>query len=118
MKEMFKVFDNNTFMNYEYNCFDEFLNDSCQKLLQKNKKYVQLTKKLEKIKNENPKIRELLEDFSVIENITPNDSEKIYEAMFLKENIDILTRKVIFRLGEKEMLNFFMDIKVDENKEK
>lgn len=117
MKELFKVFDNNTFMNYKYNCFSEFLNNSCQKLLQKNKEYKKLNKKLEKIKKKYPKVRQLLDEYSVEENITSNDNDKIHEAMTLQEDIDILKRKIIFRLGEKEMINFFMDIKVDEDKE-
>jgi len=78
--------------------------------------YKKLKKKLKKMKKKSSKVRQLLEEFSIKGNITPKDSKIIHEALVLQEQMDVFRKKIIFRLGEKEMLNFVMDIKMNENK--
>ncbi len=89
-------------------CSDElydYLNTNRVRLLKENTEYRELETKREKIKAENPNVRTFLEDKEAIQ-ITANESKLI------EEEIDTIETIETFKLGAREMLLFFKQMRL------
>lgn len=95
-------YDENSFLNYKHNCLKEYTSIECFKILEKTEEYQKLIKEVEKIKEENPKVRAFFEK-EIVEPINAEEQEKIQNVIDLQMEIRNLEEKEIFKLGMKEM---------------
>jgi hypothetical protein len=94
-----------TFFNYEYNSFSDFIDEQSVKNIKNTEKYQELNKKIKEITNKYPRVVMFLED-KVIAEITEEEQQAIIDILIIKEEIRILEEKEIFKLGGKEMYGF------------
>lgn len=95
--------DKNTFLNYKNNCLKEYTSIECFKILEKTEEYQKLTKEVEKIKEENPKVRAFFEK-EIVEPINAEEQEKIQNVIDLQMEIRNLEEKELYKLGMKEII--------------
>ena len=98
-------YDRNTFLNYKHNCLKEYTSIECSKILEKTEEYQKLTKEVEKIKEESPKVRAFFEK-EIVEPINAEEQEKIQNVIDLEMEIRNMEEKEIFKLGMKEIFHF------------
>ena len=91
-------------MNYKHNCLKEYTSIECFKILEKTEEYQKLTKEVEKIKEENPKVRAFFEK-EIVEPINAEEQEKIQNVIDLQMEIRNLEEKEIYKLGMKEIVS-------------
>lgn len=102
-KAMNLPYDENTFLDYKHNCLKEYTSIECLKNLEKTEEYQRLTKEIEKIKEENPKVRAFFEK-EIVEPINAEEQEKIQNVIDLEMEIRNMEEKEIFKLGMKEII--------------
>lgn len=94
-----------TFFNYEFNCFSDYIDEHRIKNIRKMSEYKELNKQIKEITDKYPRAREFLED-EVIDKITDEEQQAIIDILVLQEQINLLEEKEIFKLGGKEMFCF------------
>ena len=93
------------FFDYEYSCFDEYLETKRIDKLRENNEYNQLRKKENELKNEYPKLISFIEEKEQINNITEEEQKILLEFMENKEKMFNMEKKEIYFMGMKEMIN-------------
>ena len=93
------------FFNYEYSCFDEYLETKRIDKLRENNEYNQLRKKENELKNKYPKLTELIEDEEPISNFTEEEQKAILEMIEINGKMFNIEKKEIYLMGMKEMIN-------------
>lgn len=95
-------------------CSDDFF-DYIEKYrvtyLMKQSEYKELINQVRKLKRDNPKVENLVED-GKIEILNHKELEVIQRLLNLGSQIDSIEQKEIFRLGMREMLTNFADMNV------
>lgn len=93
-------------------CSDDFF-DYIEKYrvtyLMKQSEYKKLINQVRKLKRDNPKVENLVED-GKIEILNCEELKVIQELLSLGSQIDSIEQKEIFRLGMREMLTNFVDM--------
>lgn len=97
--------EQNGFFNYEYSCFDEYLETKRIDKLRENNEYNQLRKKENELKNKYPKLISFIEEKEPINNITEEEQKILLEFMENKEKMFNMEKKEIYFMGMKEMIN-------------
>lgn len=91
--------------------FFEYIEDYKTNYLMKKKEYKEIIKKVRTLKENNPKVEELVED-GKIEILSLEELKIVQELLKLGNQIDIIEQKEIFRLGMKEMLTNLEDMNI------
>ena len=95
----------NGFFDYEYSCFDEYLETKRIDKLRENNEYNQLRKKENELKNKHPKLIRFIEEKEPINNITEEEQKILLEVIENKEKMFNMEKKEIYFMGMKEMIN-------------
>lgn len=116
--EMKKIIQSGTEDKEECMCFDEYSDDfldyletNRMKILKENTEYKEITKKIEQIKENNPNVRTFLEDKESIE-LTKTELNAILDILELQGDLDNAELKATFKLGAKEMVQFFRQMRL------
>ncbi|MBQ2937356.1 MAG: hypothetical protein IJE05_00495 [Clostridia bacterium] len=100
-----------SFYNDYSDDFFEYIEDYKTNYLMKKKEYREIIKKVRTLKENNPKVEELVED-GKIEILSLEELKIVQELLKLENQIDIIEQKEIFRLGMKEMLTNLEDMNI------
>ena len=100
-----------SFYNDYSDDFFEYIEDYKTSYLMKKKEYREIIKKVRTLKENNPKVEELVED-GKIEILSLEELKIVQELLKLGNQIDIIEQKEIFRLGMKEMLSNLEDMNI------
>ena len=95
----------NGFFDYEYSCFDEYIETKRIDKLRENNEYNQLRKKENELKNKYPKLISFIEEKEPINNITEEEQKILLEVIENKEKMFNMEKKEIYLMGMKEMIN-------------
>lgn len=93
------------FFNYEYSCFDEYLETKRIDKLRENNEYNQLRKKENELKNKYPKLTIFIEEKKPIDNLTEEEQDAILDFIENKGKMFNIEKKEIYLMGMKEMIN-------------
>ncbi len=95
----------NGFFNYEYSCFDEYLETKRIDKLRENNEYNQLRKKENELKNKYPKLTRFIEEKEPIDNLTEEEQDAILDFIENKSKMFNIEKKEIYLMGMREMIN-------------
>lgn len=95
----------NSFFDYEYSCFDEYLETKRIDKLRENNEYNQLRKKENELKNKYPNLIRFIEEKEPINNITEEEQKILLEVIENKEKMFNMEKKEIYFMGMKKMIN-------------
>ncbi len=95
----------NGFFDYEYSCFDEYLETKRIDNLREDNEYNKLRRKEAELKNKYPKLIRFIEDKESIDNLTIEEQKSILEMIEIKDKMFNIEKKEIYLMGMKEMIN-------------
>lgn len=91
--------------------FFECIEDLKRDLSKKNKEYIEIQRKIEKIKNKYPQIRGILEDEEVYE-LTIQESQALLETINLIRDLLRIEQYEIFLLGGRENYEYIKKLEI------
>lgn len=97
--------EQNGFFNYEYSCFDEYLETKRIDKLRENNEYNQLRKKENELKNKYPKLTRFIEEKEPIDNLAEEERDAILDFIENKSKMFNIEKKEIYLMGMREMIN-------------
>lgn len=95
----------NTFFDDFTDDFMDYLEDNRTARLRKKAEYLETEKKINKIKNENPKVRSFIDDRETVK-LSEKETETVLEVLSLQGDLDTMEYKETFKLGVREVIIF------------
>lgn len=95
----------NTFLDDFTDDFMDYLEDNRTARLRKKAEYLETEKKINKIKNENPKVRSFIDDRETVK-LSEKETETVLEVLSLQGDLDTMEYKETFKLGVREVIVF------------
>lgn len=104
LKKGIEVEDENTFLNYKFNEFTEWIEDQKAKYIFKTKEYKELQSKYDFISEQYPKAALVLEDLKPIE-LNKEEMKALVQLHEIEIELGYIEKKLYFKLGMKEAMS-------------
>lgn len=91
--------------------FMDYLEDNRTTRLRKREEYRKIEKKIDKIKDQNPNVRNLLENREKVK-LSEKETTALLEVLELQGELDTIEYKETFKLGAREVIVFLKQMKL------